>query len=133
MEMDDNLIEQKEPEKRFLLRKSIRAITLILLHSTILVQSMVTSTFNTTNQNIRAELRITEKTHAIFTFLYHVGQFVSAICVILVLRRPDRKGIVLYSVFTTFAAVTFFQFTDNQMIINLFFYWILCYGNECLY
>ena len=117
MEMDDNLIEQKEPEKRFLLRKSIRAITLILLHSTILVQSMVTSTFNTTNQNIRAELRITEKTHAIFTFLYHVGQFVSAICVILVLRRPDRKGIVLYSVFTTFAAVTFFQFTDNQMII----------------
>ena len=117
MEMDDNLIEKKEPEKRFILRKSIRYITLILLHSTIFVQSMVTSTFKTTNQNIRASLRITEKTHAIFTFIYHVGQFVSAICVILIMRRPERKGTVLYSVFTVFAAVMFFQFTDNQMII----------------
>ena len=115
--MDDNLIEQKEPSKRFILRKSIRSITLILLHSTILVQSMVTSTFNSANPYIRASLRITEKTHSIFTFIYHIGQFISSICVILVLRRPDRKGTVLYSVFTTFSAVTLFQFTDNQMII----------------
>ena len=76
MEMDDNLIEQKEPNKRFILRKSIRAIALILLHSTILVQSMVTTIFNTANSNIRASLRITEKTHSIFTFIYHVGQFI---------------------------------------------------------
>ena len=117
MEMDDNLIEQKEPNKRFILRKTIRAIALILLHSTILVQSMVTTTFNTANSNIRASLRITEKTHSIFTFIYHLGQFISAICVILIMRRPERKGTVLYSVFTTFAAVMFFQFTDNQMII----------------
>ena len=117
MEMDDNLIQQKEPTKRFILRKSIRSITLILLHSTILVQSMVSTIFNTANSSIRASLRITEKTHSIFTFIYHVGQFISAICIILVLRRPDRKGTVLYSVFTTFAAVLFFQFTDNQMII----------------
>ena len=117
MEMDDNLIEQKEPNKRFYLRKSIRILTLILLHSTIFAQSMVTTTFNTTNANIRASLRITEKTHKIFTFLYHMGQIISAFCVLLVMRRPDRKGTVLYSVFTTFAAVTLFQFTDNQMII----------------
>ena len=115
--MDDNLIQQKEHNKRFALRKSIRILTLILLHSTILVQSMVTTIFNIANLSIRASLRITAKTHSIFTFIYHVGQFISAICVILIMRRPDRKGIVLYSVFTTFAAVTFFQFTDNQMII----------------
>ena len=117
MEMDDNLIQQKEHNKRFALRKSIRIITLILLHSTILVQSMVTTIFNSANPSIRASLRITNKTHSIFTFIYHVGQFISFICVILIMRRPDRKGTVLYSVFTTFAAVTFFQFTDNQMII----------------
>ena len=122
MEMDDNLIEQKEPSKRFILRKSIRSLTLIFVHSTILVQSMVTSTFNSTNPNIRASLRITEKTHAIFTFIYHVGQFISSICVILVMRRPDRKGTVLYSVFTTFSAVTLFQFTDNQMIIMTIYF-----------
>ena len=117
MEMDDNLIEQKEPKKRFLLRKSIRSITLLFLHLTILTQSMVTSTFNTNNQNIRAALRITDKTHSIFTFIYHAGQFISSICVILVMRRADRKGTVLYSVFTTFGAIALFQFTDNQMII----------------
>ena len=117
MELNGNLIEEKEPKKRFLLSKTIRALTLLFLHSTILAQSMVTSTFNTTNQNIRASLRISEKTHSIFTFIYHVGQFFSSICVILVMRRPDRKGTVLYSVFTTFGAVILFQFTDNQMII----------------
>ena len=127
MEMDDNLIEKKEPSKRFVLRKTIRILTLILLHSTILVQSMVTSTFNSTNTNIRASLRITEKTHSIFTFIYHVGQFISAICVILVMRRPDRKGTVLYSVFTTFSAVILFQFTDNQMIImSIYFFTGFC-------
>ena len=117
MEMEDNLIEQQEQGKRFVIKKSIRALTLILLHSTVLVQSMVVTVFNTANPQIRASLRITDKTHSIFTFIYHVGQFISAICVILVMRRPDRKGTVLYSVFTTFAAITFFQFTDSQMII----------------
>ena len=125
--MDDNLIEQKEPSKRFVLRKTIRFLTLILLHSTILVQSMVTTTFNSTNSNIRASLRITEKTHSIFTFIYHVGQFISSICVILVMRRPDRKGTVLFSIFTTFSAVTLFQFTDNQMIImTIYFFTGFC-------
>ena len=125
--MDDNLIEQKEPSKRFVLRKTIRFLTLILLHSTILVQSMVTTTFNSTNSNIRASLRITEKTHSIFTFIYHVGQFISSICVILIMRRPDRKGTVLFSIFTTFSAVTLFQFTDNQMIImTIYFFTGFC-------
>ena len=125
--MDDNLIEQNEPSKRFILRKTIRSLTLFLLHSTILVQSMVTFTFNSNNQNIKESLRITEKTYEIFTFIYHIGQFVSAICVILIMRRPDRKGTVLYSVFTTFSAVTLFQFTDNQMIImTIYFFTGFC-------
>ena len=117
MDLDGKLIEEKEPKKRFLLSKKIRSLTLLFLHSTILAQSMVTSTFNTTNQNIRASLRISEKTHSIFTFIYHVGQFFSSICIILVMRRPDRKGTVLYSVFTTLGVLILFQFTDNQMII----------------
>ena len=115
--MDDNLIEQTEQEKRFTLKKPIRALTLVLLHSTILVQSMVVTVFNTANANIRAALRVTDKTHAIFTFIYHVGQFISALCVILVMRRPERKGTVLYSVFTTFGVCVLFQFTDSQMIL----------------
>ena len=117
MEIEDNLIEQKEQKERFVLRKPIRVLTLILLYSIIITQTMITNVFNTANSSIRASLRITQKTHSIFTFIYHLGQFLSAICVILIMRRPDRKGTVLYSVFTTFAAVTLFQFTDNQMII----------------
>ncbi len=115
--MDDNLIEQTEQEKRFTLKKPIRALTLVLLHSTILVQTMVVTIFNTANSNIRTALRITDKTHSIFTFIYHAGQFISALCVILVMRKPERKGTVLYSVFTTFGVCVLFQFTDSQMIL----------------
>jgi hypothetical protein len=92
-----------------------------------MAEAMVANTFTSTNANIRASLRITEKTHAIFTFIYHVGQFLSAICIIVIMRNPQRKGTVLYSVFTTFAAVMFFQFTDNQMIIMpLYFFTGFC-------
>ena len=57
-----------------------------------MAEAMVVNTFNTSNANIRASLRITDKTHAIFTFIYHVGQFLSAICIMLVMRRPQKKG-----------------------------------------
>ena len=126
--MEDNLISQSDNKKRFLLRKPIRIITLFLLYAVIMVQAMVTNTFNSSNASIRASLRITEKTHAIFTFIYHVGQFISAICVIVIMRIQDqRKGTVLYSVFTTFAAVMFFQFSDNQMIImTIYFFTGFC-------
>ena len=115
--MEDNLITQTDNKKRFLLRKPIRLMTLFLLYAVVMAEAMVTNTFNSSNASIRASLRITEKTHAIFTFIYHVGQFLSAICVMVIMKNPQRKGTVLYSVFTTFAAVMFFQFTDNQMII----------------
>ena len=111
--MEDHLITEVDNKKRFVLRKPIRILTLFLLYAVIMAEAMVVNTFNTSNASIRASLRITDKTHAIFTFIYHVGQFLSAICVILIMRRPQRKGTVLYSVFTTFAAVMFFQFTDN--------------------
>ena len=125
--MEDNLISQQDEKKRFLLRKPIRIIAQILLYSIIMVQAMVTNTFNSTNSNIRASLRITDKTHGIFTLIYNIGQFLSAICVILIMRRPERKSTVLYSVFTTFAAVMFFQFTDNQMIImTIYFFTGFC-------
>ena len=125
--MEDNLIAESDNKKRFLLRKPIRIITLFLLYSVVMVEAMVTNTFNSTNANIRAALRITDKTHAIFTFIYHVGQFLSAICTILIMRNPQRKGTVLYSVFTTFAAVMFFQFSDNQMIImTIYFFTGFC-------
>ena len=126
--MEDNLISQSDNKKRFLLRKPIRIITLFLLYAVVMVQAMVTNTFNSSNASIRASLRITEKTHAIFTFIYHVGQFISAICVIVIMRIQDqRKGTVLYSVFTTFAAVMFFQFSDNQMIImTIYFFTGFC-------
>ena len=125
--MEDNLIATQDNKKRFLLRKPIRIITLFLLYAVIMAEAMVANTFTSTNANIRASLRITEKTHAIFTFIYHVGQFLSAICIIVIMRNPQRKGTVLYSVFTTFAAVMFFQFTDNQMIIMpLYFFTGFC-------
>ena len=125
--MEDNLIEQTDNKKRFLLKKPIRIITLFLLYLVIMVEAMVTNTFNSSNASIRAALRITDKTHAIFTFIYQAGQFISAICVILIMRHPQRKGTVLYSVFTTFAAVMFFQFTDNQMIImTIYFFTGFC-------
>ena len=125
--MEDNLISQSDEKKRFLLRKPIRYLALVLLYLIIMAQAMVTFTFNSCNANIRASLRITDKTHAIFTFIYHVGQFLSAICVILIMRRPERKSTVLYAVFTTFAAVMFFQFTDNQMIImTIYFFTGFC-------
>ena len=125
--MEDHLITEVDNKKRFVLRKPIRILTLFLLYAVIMAEAMVVNTFNTSNASIRASLRITDKTHAIFTFIYHVGQFLSAICVILIMRRPQRKGTVLYSVFTTFAAVMFFQFTDNQMIImTIYFFTGFC-------
>ena len=125
--MEDNLITETDNKKRFLLRKSIRIITLFLLYSVVMAEAMVTNTFNSSNANIRASLRITDKTHTIFTFIYNVGQFLSAIGIMLIMRRPQRKGTVLYSVFTTFAAVMFFQFTDNQMIImTIYFFTGFC-------
>ena len=126
--MEDNLISESDNKKRFLLRKPIRIITLFLLYAVIMVEAMVVNTFNSNNASIRASLRVTEKTHAIFTFIYHVGQFISSILVIVVMRIQDqRKGTVLYSVFTTFAAVMFFQFTDNQMIImTIYFFTGFC-------
>jgi hypothetical protein len=125
--MEDNLIAETDNKKRFVLRKPIRILTLFLLYAVIMAEAMVVNTFNSSNASIRAALRITEKTHAMFTFIYHVGQFLSAICIILVMRRPQRKGTVLYSVFTTFAAVMFFQFTDNQMIImTIYFFTGFC-------
>ena len=67
--MEDNLISEQDEKKRFLLRKPIRIIAQILLYSIIMVQAMVTNTFNSTNSNIRASLRITDKTHGIFTLI----------------------------------------------------------------
>jgi len=125
--MEDHLITEVDNKKRFVLRKPIRLITLFLLYAVVMAEAMVVTTFNSSNASIRAALRITDKTHAIFTFIYHVGQFLSAICILLIMRRPQRKGTVLYSVFTTFAAVMFFQFTDNQMIImTIYFFTGFC-------
>ena len=126
--MEDNLISESDNKKRFLLRKPIRLLTLFLLYAVIMVEAMVVNTFNSNNASIRASLRVTEKTHAIFTFIYHLGQFISSILVIVVMRIQDqRKGTVLYSVFTTFAAVMFFQFSDNQMIImTIYFFTGFC-------
>ena len=38
MEVEDNLIEQKEPTKRFLLKKPVRIAILILLYLTVCAQ-----------------------------------------------------------------------------------------------
>ena len=70
MEADENLIEQEEPTKRFALTKPIRIAILVLLYLAICVQGMTMTIFNVANTNIRAELRITEKTHAIFNFFF---------------------------------------------------------------
>ena len=117
MEIDDNLIEQQEPTKRFTLRKSGRVAILALLYLTVTVQAMTTTIFNVANQSIRKELRITEKTHTIFNFIFHTGEFISVICLMVLMRRPDRKSTVLFSVFAPCCLVGLFQFTDSQMIL----------------
>jgi hypothetical protein len=78
---------------------------------------MTTTIFNVANQSIRNELRITEKTHTIFNFIFHTGEFISVICLMVLMRRPDRKSTVLFSVFATCCLVGLFQFTDSQMIL----------------
>ena len=120
MEIDDNLIEQQEPTKRFTLRKSGRVAILALLYLTVTVQAMTTTIFNvanqsirkelSANQSIRKELRITEKTHTIFNFIFHTGEFISVICLMVLMRRPDRKSTVLFSVFATCCLIGLFQF-----------------------
>ena len=61
MEIEDNLIEQKEQKERFVLRKPIRVLTLILLYSIIITQTMITNVFNTSNSSIRASLESPKK------------------------------------------------------------------------
>ena len=80
--------------------------------------------FNVANAAIRAELRITEKTHAIFNFIFHLGEFISIICLMFVMRRPDRKSTVLFSVFGTFGLLSLFIFSDNQMILMPCYFFI---------
>jgi len=133
--MEDNLISESDNKKRFLLRKPIRLLTLFLLYAVIMVEAMVVNTFNSNNASIRASLRVTEKTHAIFTFIYHLGQFISSILVIVVMRIQDqRKGTVLYSVYH-FCCGNVFPILrqPNDYYDHLFFHWILCHGDECLY
>lgn len=124
MEVDDNLIEQKEETKRFVLRKSVRVVILILLYLTVCVQGMTITIFNVANSSIRADLRITEKTHAIFNFIFHLGEFISIICLMFIMRRPDRKSTVLFSVFASCSLLAFFQFSDNQMILMPCYFFI---------
>lgn len=61
MEIEDNLIEQKEQKERFIFRKPIRVLTLILLYSIIITQTMITNVFNTSNSSIRASLESPKK------------------------------------------------------------------------
>ena len=124
MEADDNLIEQNGPTKRFTLRKSVRIYILILLYLTVCAQGMTMTIFNVANAAIRAELRITQKTHAIFNFIFHLGEFISIICLMFVMRRPDRKSTVLFSVFGTFGLLSLFIFSDNQMILMPCYFFI---------
>ena len=124
MEVEEDLIEQKEPTKRFTLKKPARIIILVLLYSAICVQAMTMTIFNVANASIRAEIRITEKTHAIFNFIFNVGQFLSIVCLMFVMRRPDRKSTVLFSVFGTLGLQSLFLFSDNQMILMPCYFFI---------
>ena len=117
MEIEENLIEQKEPTKRFVIKKSIRVVILILLYLTICVQGMTVTIFNLANASIREEIRITEKSHEIFNIIFHFGEFISLICLMIVMRRPERKSTVLFSLFGSASLISFFQFSDNQMIL----------------
>ena len=124
MEVEEDLIEQKEPTKRFTLKKPVRLAILVLLYLVICVQAMTMTIFNVANASIRAEIRITEKTHAIFNFIFNVGQFLSIVCLMFVMRRPDRKSTVLFSVFGTLGLQSLFLFSDNQMILMPCYFFI---------
>ncbi len=124
MEVEEDLIEQKEPTKRFVLKKPIRLAILVLLYLSICVQAMTMTIFNVANTSIRAEIRITEKTHAIFNFIFHVGEFLSIVSLMFVMRRPDRKSTVLFSVFGTLGLQSLFLFSDNQMILMPCYFFI---------
>ena len=124
MEADDNLIEQQEPTKRFALRKLVRIAILVLLYLAVCAQGMTMTIFNVANTSIRAELRITERTHAIFNFIFHVGEFISIICLMFIMRRADRKSTVLFSVFGTLGLLSLFLFSDSQMILMPCYFFI---------
>ena len=117
MEGEEDLIEQKEETKRFVLKKPVRVAILILLYLTLCVQGMTMTIFNVANSSIRKEVRISERTHAIFNFIFHLGEFISIICLMFVMKRPDRKSTVLFAVFGTASLLVFFLFSDNQMIL----------------
>jgi hypothetical protein len=124
MEADDNLIEQQEPTKRFVLRKPVRIAILVLLYLAVCAQGMTMTIFNVANTSIRAELRITERTHAIFNFIFHVGEFISIICLMFIMRRADRKSTVLFSVFGTLGLLSLFLFSDSQMVLMPCYFFI---------
>ena len=124
MEADENLIEQEEPTKRFALTKPIRIGILTLLYLAICVQGMTMTIFNVANSSIRAELRITERTHGIFNFFFHVGEFLSIVSLMFIMRRADRKSTVLFSIFGTLGLLSLFLFSDSQMILMPCYFFI---------
>ena len=124
MEVEEDLIEQKEPTKRFVLKKPARVAILVLLYLAVCAEAMTMTIFNVANTSIRAEIRITERTHAIFNFFFHVGEFLSIVCLMFVMRRPDRKSTVLFSVFGTLGLQSLFLFSDNQMILMPCYFFI---------
>ena len=124
MEVDDNLIEQKEETKRFVLRKSVRVAILILLYLTVCVQGMTMTIFNVANASIRADLRITERTHSIFNLIFRLGELMSIISLMFLMRKADRKSTVLFSLFASCSLLALFQFSDNQMILMPSYFFI---------
>ena len=95
---------------------------------------MITTIFNIANKSIYEELRITERTHAIFNFIFHSGEFIGFICLLVIMRKPKRYNTILFSVFCSYSLLALFQFSDSQMIlISCNFFIAFCYGNECLY
>jgi len=122
MEAEEKFITEPEEEKRFFLSRTKRILTLVLLYSIILFENSVITTFNMSTSAIQASLHIKDETLRIFKIIYTFGQFISAICTVMVLGQAQRKGTVLFSVFTILGIVLIFQFTTNQMIILPFYF-----------
>lgn len=116
MEGDDVFLEKKETT-RFVLRKSTRAIILLLLYLSVAVLSMTMAIFKAASVPIRNALLISNSTYEILTFVFHLGEFISTVSLMLLMRKADRKDTVLFSLFTAALLLMLFQFTESQMIL----------------
>lgn len=116
--------EENEPEefpvdinKKFQVSKGMRVFVNFLLLLGVTAINMCISSFATCKAEIREYLNITEFTLSLFSTVYFLGSFCSTIFLMFVFRDPNRKTVVLTSLFVAGGLLFLYRLIYNPIIL----------------